>query len=74
MNDLLNTFPSECFLTEPHLDVIENFGVLRNSLVQHVLEVKVSRTQAVAEMLSKDPAAIFTKTGISTQAYFQNII
>jgi hypothetical protein len=57
MDDLLNTFPSESFLPESHLDVIENFSVRRDGLIQYVPEVKVSRTQTVAEVLSEDPAA-----------------
>ena len=67
MDAMLNTFPSESFLTESPLDVIEHFGMCRISLVQDVPKLKVSRTQAVAEVLSENPSAICTKNIISIQ-------
>jgi hypothetical protein len=66
MDDLLDTFPCEGFLAKSHLDVIENFRVLRISLVQNIPEMKVRRTQAVAKVLGKDPATICTKIGLRT--------
>jgi len=69
MDAMLNTFPSESFLTESSLDVIEHFGMCRISLVQDVPKLKVSRTQAVAEMLSKNPSTICTKNRISIQIW-----
>lgn len=36
VDDLLNTLPCECFLTEAPLDVVENFSVGCISLVQYI--------------------------------------
>jgi hypothetical protein len=68
MNDVLNTFPSERFLAESPFDIIEHFSMGRIGLVQDIPELKVRRTQAVAEVLSKDPSAICMKDQINTQS------
>jgi hypothetical protein len=69
MDAMLNTFPSESFLTESSFDVIEHLGMCRISLVQDVPELKVSGTQAVAEVLGKNPSTIYTKNRISVQIW-----
>jgi len=61
MDDLLDTFPCECFLAKSHLDVIENFGMCWFSLVQNIPKLKIRRAEAVAKVLSKDPSAVCKK-------------
>jgi hypothetical protein len=59
VDDLGDTFSSECFLAETALNIIEHLSVRRLGLVQHVLELEVRRTEPVAEMLSKYPTTIY---------------
>jgi hypothetical protein len=61
MNDLLNALPSERFLSESPLDVIENFCMCWFSLVQNIPKLKIRRAEAVAKVLSKDPSAVCNK-------------
>lgn len=58
MDYLSNAFPSECFLPEPSLDVVQNLLMSGIVLIQNVLELQVSRSKTITEMLSKDPTAV----------------
>ena len=57
-DDLRDTLAGECLLPEPFLDVVQDLGMCGVILVQHILELKVGRTEAVAEVLREDPSTI----------------
>ena len=57
MDGLGNALSGKGLFTESSLDVIENLSMGRIVLVEDVLELEISRTETVAEVLSKDPAA-----------------
>ena len=58
MNDLRYTLTSKGLLTESTLDIVEDFGVRSIRLVQEILEGEIGCAESIAEMLSKDPAAV----------------
>ena len=58
MDDLLNALSCESLLTEPPLDIIEDFSVNWVGLVQHVPKLKVRLAETITEVLSKYPTTI----------------
>ena len=75
VNNLSNTLTSEGLLSEPSFDIVKDFSVRWVVFVQHILELKVGRTESVAEVLGKDPAAVWghsqlgLNTGIEAKTY-----
>jgi len=59
MDNVRDALTREGLFTEAALDIHQNFLVRRVSLVENVLERKIRRAEAVAEMLSKDPATVY---------------
>jgi hypothetical protein len=60
MDRLGNTLSSESFFTESPLDVVQDFSMSGITFIQHILELQVSGTETVAEMLSKDPTTVLS--------------
>jgi hypothetical protein len=58
MDDLSNALASKRFFPEPPLDIVQDLLVSGLVLVQDILELQVSRSKTVAEMLSENPAAV----------------
>ena len=58
MDNLCDALPCEGFLPKPTLDIIQNLSMSRVILVQHVLQLKVCRSESVAEMLGEDPTTV----------------
>lgn len=58
LDDLSNGFSGERLLSEPRLDLVQDFSVIWVRVVQSILQRKVGSSKAVAEVLSKDPSDI----------------
>lgn len=58
MDHLSDALASEGFLPEPPLDIVQDLGVGRVVLIQEILELKIGRPKAIAEVLCEDPATI----------------
>ena len=58
VNNLSDTLASKGLLPEPPLDVVEDLSMRRVILVQDILELQISRPEAVAEMLGKNPTTV----------------
>ena len=59
-NNVEDTLASEGLLTEPALDVVENFRMAWILVIEHVLQRKVRGSKTVAKVLSEDPAAVWS--------------
>ncbi len=59
MDNVHDALAREDLFTEAALDTHQNFPVRRVSLVENVLERKIRRSEAVAEILRKGPATVY---------------
>jgi hypothetical protein len=62
LDRLGDTFTRKGFLSETSLDIIQDFGMGGVIFVQNIFERQIRGTKAVAEVLSKDPTAVYTFT------------
>lgn len=58
-DDIHNALTGVSLLTEASLDIVQDFGMSRVALVENGLELMVSRSKSVAEMLGEDPSTIY---------------
>jgi hypothetical protein len=58
VDDVRDALTRERLLTEAALDVVQDFLMCRIRLIENVLERKIRRAKAVAEMLSKYPTTV----------------
>ncbi len=60
MNHVGDTLTCERLLTETPFDIVQNLGVSGVRLIEDVLEGKIRGAKAVAEVLRKDPARVWS--------------
>jgi len=58
MDDLCDALTRERLFSESPLDIVQHLCMRRVVLVQHISELEVSRTEAVAEVLREDPPTV----------------
>lgn len=61
-DDIHNALTSIRLLTEPGLDIVQDFRMGRLAFVENGLELMVGPSKSVAEVLGKDPSAIWDNT------------
>jgi len=67
MDDLCDALAGKSFLTKTALDVIEHFCVGGVIFIQHIFQLKVCGSKAVAEMLRKNPSTVYETTVITKE-------
>ena len=71
-DNLFDTLSSKGLFPEPSLDVVQDLSMSRVRFVQDVLEREISWPKTIAEMLSKDPAAIYSRIRVMQLAGSEN--
>jgi hypothetical protein len=60
MNHVGDTLTHETLLTETPFDIVQNFGMGSVRLIEDVFEGEIRGAEAVAEVLRKDPATVWS--------------